>query len=138
MEENNPNSSYGELLSHSESQVWSIYYHPVVGFSVNPPVYGYVSTFCSLSFYLAVEEVSSDSPSLVISSKNCSLTSYNRFYFTSFEMFIMLVNLLFIFFLWNRQDKDAQLACFAKKVLYYLTLAACLFAKSFQNIFLSF
>lgn len=53
-------------------------------------------------------------------------------------MFIMLVNPLFIFFLWNGQDKDAQLACFAKKVLYYPNLAACLSAKSFQNIFFKF
>jgi len=47
----------------------------------------------------------------------------------------MLVNPLFIFFLWNRQDKDTQLAFFAKKVLYYPNPAACLSAKSIQNIF---
>lgn len=28
----------------------------------------------------------------------------------------MFVNPLCTFFLWNRQDKDSQLACFAKKV----------------------
>lgn len=41
--------------------------------------------------------------------------SYNRFYFIFFEMFIMFINPILIFFFWNRQDKDAQLACITKR-----------------------
>lgn len=134
MQENNPNASYGEVLSHSEWQVQNIYCHPAVGSSVNPQYMATLLLSVLCPFHLAVERVPLDTLSLAISVRNHSLTSHNRFYLMSFETFIMLVNPLFIFFLWNRQDKDTQLACFTKKVLCYPNLAACLSAKSIQNI----
>lgn len=68
---------YMELLSHSKSQVWGIYHHPVVGSSASSPVQGPVSVH--YHFHLAVERVHLDPPSLIISAKNCSLTSIADF-----------------------------------------------------------
>lgn len=60
----------------------------------------------------------------------------STFYFISFEKFIMFVNLFCFFLFWNRQDKDAQLASFVKKMLYYPNPTVCLSVKEMQNIIL--
>lgn len=128
MEDNNPKALCGELLSYSKSHVWSIYYHPVVGSSVNSPVKGHVFTFYLLSFPFGSRKspFGPTQPSNI--SKELQPDINSRFYFISFA--IIFINPFCFFLFWNRQDKDAQLASFAKKRCFIIQIQQFVYLKN--------